>query len=277
MPGKVFISYSSADQETANKLVLEIQRRGIPCWISSHDIPPGEDYQKAIVTAVKDAGVFLLLFSENANKSTEIPHELALAGKYKKTVIPARLQDIVPSDAFAYQMTSSQFIDLFHDFDAKINELCMRLAELLQISEDVAHACARTTRGVSRNKTRGVSTQIKTSRYPLRSGDAVYWRRGSVVDIHATPRNAISGPPRHRVFQRPAAGFAVCRPEFCHARALCRNRHAPGRGERDARAVFATGGLFTAGRSRCFNAPRADDNRASGRLLRRLFHPTLFP
>lgn len=137
MAGKVFISYSSADQETADKLVGEIERRGISCWISSRDIRPGEDYQKAIVVALKDAAVFLLLFTENANKSSEIPHELALAGKYKKTVIPARVQDIVPSEAFAYQMTSSQFIDLFHDFNTKVNELCIRLAELLQISDAV--------------------------------------------------------------------------------------------------------------------------------------------
>ena len=161
------------------------------------DIPPGEDYQKAIVTAVKDAGVFLLLFSENANKSTEIPHELALAGKYKKTVIPARLQDIVPSDAFAYQMTSSQFIDLFHDFDAKINELCMRLAELLQISEDVAQSHRQDNQRRLEEQKRA-AFQRKLKQAVILCGVAMLFIGGGAVwwiftQRHATPSVARQG------------------------------------------------------------------------------------
>jgi TolB-like protein len=135
MADYVFISYASADQETANRLVDLIEKRGIPCWIASRDIRPGEDYQNAIVHALEGAGVFLLLFSQAASESTEIPKELALAGKFKKSIIPARLNDIVPSGPFAYQMTSSQFIDLFVDFEAKVDELCSYMAETLHVAQ----------------------------------------------------------------------------------------------------------------------------------------------
>src|SRR5579863_10027809 len=131
MDNYVFISFASADQETANRLVALIEKRGIPCWISSRNIRPGEDFQSAIVNALEGARVLLLLFSQAANESTEIPKELALAGKFKKRIIPARINDIVPSGPFAYQMTSAQFIDLFGDFEAKVDELCSYLAETL--------------------------------------------------------------------------------------------------------------------------------------------------
>jgi hypothetical protein len=136
MIGNVFISYASADQQTADKLVAEIERRGIRCWISSRDIRPGEDYQETIVAALEASGVVLLLFSRHAT-SAEIPRELGLASRFKKTVIPARLEDIVPSGSFAYQMTTAQFIDLFRDFESKIDGLCVRLAELLQSTAEV--------------------------------------------------------------------------------------------------------------------------------------------
>ncbi len=152
MTGKVFISYSSADQPTADKLVAEIERRGIPCWISSRDIRPGEDYQGAIVAAMEASAVVLLLFSRHAEASAEIPRELGLASRFKKTVIPARLEDIVPSGSFAYQMTTAQFIDLFHDFESKVDGLCIRLAELLQSSAEVAQRISREQRRRGRNR-----------------------------------------------------------------------------------------------------------------------------
>ncbi len=133
MANKVFISYASLDQTEATKLVGEIERRGIPCWISNRDIAPGADYQQSIVAAVQSAGAFLLLFTENANRSVEIPRELALAGKYRKTVVPARMQDILPTGAFEYPLTSAQYIDLFRDFDVNLAALCQRLAELSQL------------------------------------------------------------------------------------------------------------------------------------------------
>ena len=135
MADYVFISFASADQETANRLVDLIEKRGIPCWISSRNIRPGEDYQGAIVQAIEGSGVLLLLFSQAASESTEIPKELALAGKFKKSIIPARLSDVLPSGSFAYQMTSSQFIDLFGDFEAKADELCTYLAETLHVAQ----------------------------------------------------------------------------------------------------------------------------------------------
>lgn len=130
MDGKIFISHSSVDKEIAMKLVAELERHGINCWISGRDIRPGEDYQSVIPAAIEAAPAFLLLFSKNALSSPEIPKELALAGKCRKKIVPARVEDIVPVGAFAFQLTNAQFIDLFEDYNRKISELCAYLAEV---------------------------------------------------------------------------------------------------------------------------------------------------
>lgn len=133
MIGYVFFSHSSVDREQANRLVAEFERRGIPCWISSRDIDPGEDYQRAIVDALSRASAMLLLFSTNANTSKEIAKELALASAERKPVIPARIEDILPTGSLKYQLTNAQFIDLFNNYNANLERLCAVLR--LQISK----------------------------------------------------------------------------------------------------------------------------------------------
>lgn len=132
--GLVFISFSSKDGEFARKLITDIEKRGIPCWISSRNVEPGADYQDAIIDAMNRCSVILLLFSENANNSKEIAKELAIASKRSKPIIPARIEDIMPSGSLEYQLTTAQFIDLFHDYGATLNRLCIALNREIAIA-----------------------------------------------------------------------------------------------------------------------------------------------
>ena len=42
MTAKVFISYSSEDQKVARTICSALEKRGLPCWIASCDVGPGE-------------------------------------------------------------------------------------------------------------------------------------------------------------------------------------------------------------------------------------------
>lgn len=121
MDHKVFISYSSQDAAVAERIYDRLERNGIPCWISSKDVPPGADFQSCIVEAIAHAQLVLLVFSSEANQSGEIAKELALASK--KLLIPTRIEDVLPEGAFKYQLTNRQFVDLFEDFDNRLDEL----------------------------------------------------------------------------------------------------------------------------------------------------------
>jgi hypothetical protein len=141
----IFISYASKDQELADRIVREIEHRGLTCWISSRDIRPGADFQSSIVAALEHAGIVLLLFSHNANISSEVPKELSLASSRRKPIIPARIEDILPTGALAYQLTHAQFIDLFRNFDNRLNELCTYLAEMLIASGQAERSVRQVT------------------------------------------------------------------------------------------------------------------------------------
>jgi hypothetical protein len=127
----VFISHSSHDRVTAERLCASLESSGIPCWISSRDITPGENFQEAIVRAVTGARVMVLVFSANANGSDEIKKELALASQNRLAVVPVRVEDVLPTDAFKYELATRQWIDVFKDGDRAIQRLTSHVAELL--------------------------------------------------------------------------------------------------------------------------------------------------
>jgi uncharacterized protein (UPF0335 family) len=119
----VFVSFKSEDKDLAEKICDNLDSKGIKCWISSRGIRGGQNYQEEIVKALKDAAIMVLVFSAAADKSDEIKKELGLASKYKKHVIPVRIEDFLPGEKYEYEMTTRQYIDLFRNWEKEIAHL----------------------------------------------------------------------------------------------------------------------------------------------------------
>jgi tetratricopeptide (TPR) repeat protein len=129
-PHLVFISYATADRAEALKVCKAIERRGTKCWISMRDVPPGANYQEAIVQSLRTARAVVLVFTDAANTSDEIKKELSLASRYHVPVIALRLKDIETSDAFAYELSTRQWINAFHGWDKSIDTLVGRIEQI---------------------------------------------------------------------------------------------------------------------------------------------------
>jgi len=141
-PLRVFISYASADRTEALKVCEAIERRGTQCWISLRDVPPGANYQEAIVQSLRTARAAVLVFSDAANTSSEIKKELSLASRYQVPVIALRLKDVEPSDAFAYELSTRQWINAFEGWEKSIDTLIGRIDQIAGAAP-VASAAAR--------------------------------------------------------------------------------------------------------------------------------------
>ncbi len=127
---RVFVSYATADRKQALSVCEAIESRGTKCWISTRDVEPGENYQEAIVRSIREAGAMVLVFSKSANNSDEIKKELSLASRYRVPVMTVRIEDVEPSDAFAYELSTRQWIDAFDGWDRSINSLVGRIGQL---------------------------------------------------------------------------------------------------------------------------------------------------
>lgn len=147
----VFISYATADRKEALSVCKALERRGTKCWIATRDVQPGENYQEAIVRAIRQARALVLVFSEAANNSDEIKKELSLVSRFHVPLMALRIEDVEPSDAFAYELSTRQWIDAFDSWDKSLDSLVRRIGEIDHGGDGTAPVAApRATRGRGR-------------------------------------------------------------------------------------------------------------------------------
>lgn len=123
----VFISYATTNRAKALEICDAIEHHGVRCWISCRDVPPGQNYQEAIVRALREARAVVLVFSEAANSSDEIKKEMSLASRYHIPVMALRIEDVEPSDAFAYELSTRQWVDALEGRDQAIESLVQEI------------------------------------------------------------------------------------------------------------------------------------------------------
>jgi len=131
MGGAVFISYASKDRGFATTICDALEHRGIGCWIATRDIGPGENFQSAVFEAIRSAKVMVLVFSTNSHNSDEVKKEIVLAGQCRLNVIPVRVEDVTPEGAFAYELATRQWVDLFDDWERSIQRLLEQIVKVI--------------------------------------------------------------------------------------------------------------------------------------------------
>lgn len=146
MTASIFISFASKDHKTAETICNALENRGFRCWISNRDVLPGHNYQESISRAIRSAKVMLLVFTANANNSDEIKKELALASRSRLVVIPLRVEDVVPNDAFDYEFATRQWIDLFDGWEEAFKTLTAQIATIVPPQLPLADAETKVAR-----------------------------------------------------------------------------------------------------------------------------------
>jgi len=92
-----FISYSTKDQEFAERLHADLQNKGIRCWYAPHDMPIGGKILDEIDAAMRMRDKVLLILSEHSIKSEWVEDEVTkgFAEERKRSQIvlfPIRLE-----------------------------------------------------------------------------------------------------------------------------------------------------------------------------------------
>lgn len=74
-----FISYSSRDQEFAERLHADLQDKGVRCWFAPHDIQGGRKLHEQIDQAIRVYERLLLILSAHSMQSEWVKTEIAKA------------------------------------------------------------------------------------------------------------------------------------------------------------------------------------------------------
>ena len=95
-----FISYSSKDQDAADRLYADLQSKGIRCWFAPEDMKIGDRIRQRIDEAIRRYDKLMLILSEHSMDSDWVEKEVETAfeeeRRRKRTVLfPIRLDETV--------------------------------------------------------------------------------------------------------------------------------------------------------------------------------------
>ncbi len=111
MEHQAFICYASEDEVTAGRVCAELESHGVRCWIAPRDVLPGMDYAQAIIEAIAQSRVIVLIFSEHSNESRFVRSEVERAVAKDVTILPVRVQDVPLSPSLEFFIASTQWLD----------------------------------------------------------------------------------------------------------------------------------------------------------------------
>lgn len=138
MAHDVFISHSSKDKPIADAVCAMLESQGIRCWVAPRDILPGMEWGAAIVEAIRNARLMVLIFSTSANSSQQITREVERAVHKGIPVIPLRIEDVAPTDSLEYFISSPHWLDAFTPpLEGHLRHLAQAARQILGITTPV--------------------------------------------------------------------------------------------------------------------------------------------
>jgi hypothetical protein len=95
-----FISYSTKDQEFAERLHADLQNRGVRCWFAPHDLQIGDKILDEIDAAIRLRDKVLLILSEHSIRSDWVEDEVTAGFEEERkrgqiVLFPVRLDEMV--------------------------------------------------------------------------------------------------------------------------------------------------------------------------------------
>ncbi len=111
---QAFISHSTKDQKFAQAMCQALEQAGVKAWIAPRDIPAAAEYDDALVDAIEQTEIVVLVLSEAAKASRHVKTEIALAQEEGKKFIPIRLEKVLPTKSMRYAIGTAQYLDAFN-------------------------------------------------------------------------------------------------------------------------------------------------------------------
>jgi hypothetical protein len=111
MAHDVFICHSAKDKTTADAVCAMLESNGIRCWIAPRDVTAGMEWSECIIDAIEECRVMVLVFTTNANESSQIRREVERAVNRGVAILPLRIEDILPGRALEYFIGNVHWLD----------------------------------------------------------------------------------------------------------------------------------------------------------------------
>ena len=109
-----FISYSTSNQDFADRLYADLQTRGVRCWFAPHNMSPGKKVHEQIDAAIRAYDRLLLILSKESMSSPWVKTEIA---KARRKEVASRRRVLFP-----IALVPLSDIRAWEQFDADLGE-----------------------------------------------------------------------------------------------------------------------------------------------------------
>jgi TolB-like protein len=138
----VFISYASHDAPVAQRVCAMLESRAIRCWIAPRDVVPGTLYADAIVRAINESKLLVLVLSGAAVASLHVGKELERATSKRHPIIALKIDAAPLTPSFEYFLSESQWIETTLGLDPAAAQLADAVQRHLSPQSAAAAATA---------------------------------------------------------------------------------------------------------------------------------------
>ena len=107
----IFISHSSKDAESAEKVCALLEKEGHKCFIAPRDIPSGKEYAQELMRGIERSDVMVLMLSENANRSPHVLREVEHAASRSLPILVFKLEEVTLTKSMEYFLMTHQWIN----------------------------------------------------------------------------------------------------------------------------------------------------------------------
>jgi len=111
MAHDVFVSYSSQDKQIADAVCAKLESSLIRCWIAPRDVLPGMEYAKALINAIGESHIMILVLSASSNNSPQVLREVERAVSKGIPILPFRIEKITLSESMEYYVSTQHWLD----------------------------------------------------------------------------------------------------------------------------------------------------------------------
>jgi hypothetical protein len=151
--GRIFVSYSRRDIETADRIAGAMKDAGLDIWIDRESIEAGNTWRVQIVQAIDTCDAFVLMLSPRSAASDNVRKEIDLAQDSRRTIFAIMLEPTQLPAEIRYQLTGLQFIDVqMLGFEKAVSQLISTInghvAKLKPVEEQKTHQAELVIQGI---------------------------------------------------------------------------------------------------------------------------------
>ncbi|HKY29413.1 MAG TPA: toll/interleukin-1 receptor domain-containing protein, partial [Pyrinomonadaceae bacterium] len=182
MAHQVFISYAIEDKSIADAVCKALEQGGVKCWYAPRDVPYAVDYEEAIVDAIAESKLMLLVLSLHSNDSKHVKREVQNASREEPQVpvLPFQIEDVALNKSLKYYIGSVHWLSaltppLEDHLEKLVGYVQQRLPEASHDSEakEAVPATPRRIRGEDEVSVKRELSQTQTSEDPSASWDGM--------------------------------------------------------------------------------------------------------